>query len=54
MDADQPVGFKRGRNLAQLPDVDERCFRAQPNLGRTSAGHDAVDVIWVDDPLLTA
>ena len=51
---DKPEWFERRRDLPERPDIDERCARAQTNFGLPSPGMQAIHVVRVEHPLLTA
>jgi hypothetical protein len=51
---DEAVGLEGGEDFTQGADVDERRSSAQADFGLAARRHEAIDVVGIDHPLLTA
>jgi hypothetical protein len=51
---DEAEGFERGEHFSQGSHVDERRSSAQADFGLAARRHEAIDVVGIDHPLLTA
>ena len=54
VDPDEPVGLEQRCDLADRPDVNERCARAQSDFSFPAAGSQKVHVMRVEHAVLTA
>jgi hypothetical protein len=54
VDSDEAEGFEGGEHFSQGSHVDERCPSPQPDFGLAARRHEAIDVVEIDHPLLTA
>jgi len=54
VDPDEPLGLEEWCDLADRPDIDERCARAQADFSFPTHGPEVVNVVRVEHAMLTA